>query len=286
MGRGLSALLGPNNNSNSGGDKRTAPLDSLIPGKYQARREFRDAELQELSTSIREIGILQPILVRRIEGQDTLEIIAGERRWRAARLAGLSEVPITFRILSDDQACEAGLIENIQRDDLNALEEAEGYKRFMDEFSYTQDQLAKKLGKSRSYIANTLRLLNLSDSIKARLRSGQLSAGHARSLLNAENPEALAEEIVANKLNVREVEKRVKKKTETKKQELPQAKDSDLTVLEQQVSEILSTKTEIDLVGEQGVVKLYFRSLSELDRIISQLVDRTGTSRATPTSSR
>src|SRR5229473_4621271 len=211
LGRGLASLIGdvapdaaPTIERSR---QRQAPIEFIRPNPRNPRRNFSDAELDELAASIRERGIIQPIVVRTVRGAaDSFEIIAGERRWRAAQRAGLHDVPIVVHEASDSEALELAIIENVQRADPNPLEEATGYQRLGEEFSYSQDDIAKTVGKSRSHVANTLRLLKLPDAVKAYINAGKLSAGHARALINQPDPEAAAREIVEKGLNVRQVE--------------------------------------------------------------------------------
>ncbi|MFP6699088.1 MAG: ParB/RepB/Spo0J family partition protein, partial [Alphaproteobacteria bacterium] len=218
LGRGLSALLAEDPDDQPALDRlrssRTVPVENLVPNRYQPRQLFDRDEINALAQSIRENGILMPILVRRIgESHDgnTFEIIAGERRWRAAQEAQLYEVPIVIKDLDDNKALEVALVENVQRQDLTPLEEAEGYRRLMDEFSRTQEDVAQAAGKSRSHVANILRLLGLPDYVKELMQQGLLTAGHGRALLVSENPEILAQDVLKLGLNVRQTEKLVKK---------------------------------------------------------------------------
>ena len=217
LGRGLSALFGDQDSgyreptltvsSEVVRSPKLVPIEFLYPGKYQPRRSFDEDAIQSLADSIREKGVLQPLLVRRHPTiADAFEIIAGERRWRASQKAGLHELPVIVRELSDRETLEIGLIENIQRQDLNPLDEAEGFQRLMTEFGHTQEALAKSVGKSRSHIANMLRLLALPQSVKEMLQKGELSMTHARALLAVDNPEMVAQEILTKGLNVRAVE--------------------------------------------------------------------------------
>ncbi|MGH6831477.1 MAG: ParB/RepB/Spo0J family partition protein, partial [Methyloceanibacter sp.] len=208
MGRGLASLIGDRFDEAGIGaeeDQRRVPLAALKPGRFNPRRNFAEAQLEELAASIRERGLVQPLVVRPSTG-DTYEIVAGERRWRAAQLANLHDVPVVVRALSDQEAVEIAIIENVQREDLNAIEEGEGYKLLMDGHGYTQEDLAKVIGKSRSHLANTLRLLRLPDGVQELVRSGQLSAGHARPLVGRADAEALATRVVNLGLSVRQVE--------------------------------------------------------------------------------
>lgn len=278
LGRGLSSLLGPdlivNQDKTDNYSEKTdqMPILQLRPGKYQPRSEFKDDEIKELSESIKEIGILQPILVRKSEN-NYYEIIAGERRWRAAKKIGLSEVPVIVKDFDDKKASEAALIENIQRDDLNPIEEAVAYQIIIDNFSFTQEQLSKKIGKSRSHVTNMLRLIKLPESIKSLIKNGKITAGHARVLLKCDNPEKLAQEIIDNNLNVRDIEKinkKTKKSTINKKSSY-KTKDEDIKHLEEQITNHLNLSTEILLDKESGKVILSFNTLQELDNLIGTL---------------
>ena len=216
LGRGLNALFGETAPEDfeplrKGEQPRHLPIEFVTPGRFQPRRKFDQEAIQSLVDSVRERGILQPLLVRQHPDDGSIfEIIAGERRWRAAQLAGLHQVPVVIRELSDREALEIALIENIQRQDLTALEEAEGYKRLMDEFGHTQEVLAKALGKSRSHIANMLRLLTLPLQVKQLVQDGSLTAGHARALLSVDDPVTTAQQVIEKGLNVRQVEQLVR----------------------------------------------------------------------------
>lgn len=276
LGRGLSALLeeGPDDRAaiermRSG---RTVPVAELAPNPYQPRRRFAEAELNELADSIRANGVLMPILVRRRPGDDDgYEIVAGERRWRAAQLAQLHEVPIVVRELSDSQALELALIENIQRQDLNALEEAEGYRRLLDEFGHTQEALAEAVGKSRSHVANLLRLLGLPDEVKDMVRTGQLSAGHARAALAAADPLEVARKVVQRGLSVREAERLAQSASPTRARASASPKDANTRALEHQLSDKLGLKVTISHKGERGEVRIAYRSLEQFDDILHRL---------------
>src|SRR5262249_11372188 len=205
-GGGCSALCGEGGagTGGDGGAVREVAIELVRPGAFQPRRRFDEVELEALAQSVREKGVLQPLLVRPVDEADVaFELIAGERRWRAAQRAGLHRVPVLVRALADAEAMEIALIENLQREDLNALEEAEAYRRLMQEFGRTQANLAESVGKSRSHVANTLRLLGLPDIVRKRLEEGALTAGHARALLGADDPAELAAEIIRRGLNVR-----------------------------------------------------------------------------------
>ena len=215
LGRGLASLIGDRIDDAGFGaedDQRRVPLAALKPGRFNPRRNFAEAQLEELAASIRERGLVQPLVVRPSTG-DTYEIVAGERRWRAAQLANLHDVPVVVRALSDQEAVEIAIIENVQREDLNAIEEGEGYKLLMDGHGYTQEDLAKVIGKSRSHLANTLRLLKLPDSVQDLVRTGQLSAGHARPLVGRGDAEGLAARAVNLGLSVRQVEALTRERT-------------------------------------------------------------------------
>ena len=222
LGRGLDALLGEESEDYATLDRarstKTVPVEFIQPSRLQPRRNFDDDEMAALTKSIKEKGVLQPVLVRRNPENPTYyELIAGERRWRAAQAAQLHELPVVVKDLSDQEALEIALVENIQRMDLTPLEEAEGYRRLMEEFSHTQEKLAETVGRSRSQVANMLRLLNLPDAVKELLDSGDLTAGHGRALLNAKDPVALAREVVAKGLNVRQTEALTKAKADSPK---------------------------------------------------------------------
>src|SRR3954468_5299571 len=215
LGRGLNALFGeaaPEDfEPGEKGKQKHLPIEFVTPGRFQPRRKFDQEAIQSLVDSVRERGVLQPLLVRQHPDDGSIfEIIAGERRWRAAQLAGLHQVPVVIRELTDREALEIALIENIQRQDLTALEEAEGYKRLMDEFGHTQEVLAKALGKSRSHIANMLRLLTLPLQVKQMVQDGSLTAGHARALLSVDDPVTTAQQVIEKGLNVRQVEQLVR----------------------------------------------------------------------------
>jgi ParB family chromosome partitioning protein len=278
LGRGLAALLGEDTEPAVAAHVppkgvRTLPIEHLKPGRFQPRRRMDDAPIQELAKSIAAKGILQPILARKAQdGLDSYEIIAGERRWRAAQLAGLHEVPVVVKDLSDAEALEVALIENLQRQDLTPLEEADGYKRLMDEFAHTQEKLAETVGKSRSHVANMMRLLGLPDAVKDMLQSGELTAGHARALLTAPDPIHLAREIARRGLSVREAERlagAVARKTAGRK---AAAKDADTRALERDLAAKLGLKVEIRHRGTQGgTLTVHYTMLEQLDDVIERL---------------
>lgn len=276
LGRGLSALIGDEVAAVKGEpiakkDTRTLPVAFLQPGKYQPRKTFDEQPLADLAASIKEKGVLSPILVRPI-GPDRYEIVAGERRWRASQIAKLHDVPVVVREMADGEALEIGIIENVQRTDLNAVEEALAYKQLMEQFSRTQEDVASHVGKSRSHVANTVRLLNLPPQVQAWLREGKLTAGHARTLLGMADPESAARQLIEGGLSVREAEARapVKKKPGGK----PTA-DPNITALESSVSNALGLKTQIThkvgKSGDKGAVTISYASLEQLDEIVRRL---------------
>jgi len=254
---------------------RKIAVDRLTPGKYQPRRFFDDAALDQLAESIGVHGIIQPLLVRPLSNS-MFEIIAGERRWRAAQKAQLHEVPVVIQEMSDTTALEIALIENLQREDLSAMEEADGYQRLMDDFGHTQEALAQQLGKSRSHVANTLRLLKLPQSVRAMVQNGSLSAGHARALIGAKNPDELADVIVKRSLSVRQTEDLVKKAAEGKAKALPQRsapkyKDVDVLALEELTTSKLGLKVTIDSQGAAGTLQIEYKTLDQLDDLLARL---------------
>ena len=275
LGRGLAELFGEAGEGAlagaGAGSQRLVPIERIRPGALQPRRRFAEAELDALAPSIREKGILQPLLVRSLTAQETdFELIAGERRWRAAQRVGLHEVPILIRQISDFEALEIALIENLQREDLSPLEEAEAYRRLIDEFARTQANLAQALGKSRSHIANTVRLLSLPVQVRSRLDEGELSAGHARALLAAADPVALAEEIVRRGLNVRATERLVQRRAEARPTNR-RPRDADTVVLERELAAVLGLRVTLDAKKRGGTLTLHYASLDQLDRVLRLL---------------
>src|SRR5271169_6563151 len=283
LGRGLAALIGDVGTESSAerprGQRRLATT-SLRPNARNPRRIFAATELDELAASLRERGIIQPIVVRQMRGAiDGYEIIAGERRWRAAQRAGLHEVPVVVIEATDAEALQLAIIENVQRADLNPLEEADGYRALIDAFGNSQEVIAKIVGKSRSYVANTLRLLKLSDPVKAYIHDGKLTAGHARMLIGAPNAEALAAEIVARNLNVRDVEamarerahKSAKKPTNGNQARGATSKNADTLAVEKRLSDALGLTVDIEHRRGGGVVAIRYRSLEQLDDVIRRL---------------
>lgn len=308
LGRGLNALFGETAPEDfeplkKGETPRHLPIEFVTPGRFQPRRKFDQEAIQSLVDSVKERGILQPLLVRQHPDDGAIfEIIAGERRWRAAQLAGLHQVPVVIRELSDREALEIALIENIQRQDLTALEEAEGYKRLMDEFGHTQDVLAKALGKSRSHIANMLRLLTLPLQVKQMVQEGSLTAGHARALLSVEDPVATAQQVIEKGLNVRQVEQLAREAHGITREEpvavaadappigsgpvaragsgsaaTPRAaKDPDTIALEQDVTNRLGLRVSISAQGQGGTLSIQYQTLDQLDEVIERLTGRAG----------
>ena len=285
LGRGLAALIGDVRAESSverPRGQRRLPTEALRPNARNPRRVFAEAELDELAASLRERGIIQPIVVRPSrEAADDYEIIAGERRWRAAQRAGLHEVPVTIVEATDAEALQLAIIENVQRADLNPLEEAEGYRALIDEFGNSQEEIARIVGKSRSYVANTLRLLKLSDAVKAYIHSGKLSAGHARMLVGEPNADELAEEIVARELNVRQVEAMARERARKKGQKganarssRASAKSADTLALEKELADALWLSVSIDHRGGRGVLSIRYRSLDQLDDLVRRLEER------------
>jgi len=280
LGRGLSALLGDTTDEPAAKTPpRSLPTDQLSPGRFQPRRHFDEESLQALADSIKAQGILQPILVRRNPDNPAgYEILAGERRWRAAQAAQLHEVPVIIRDLGDREASEIALVENIQRQDLNPIEEAQGYKRLVEEFGHTQEALAQALGKSRSHIANTLRLLNLPDEIQTMIADGRLTAGHARALITARDPVEVANQIVSQGLSVRQTEGYVRNLEtpreghESRERQVPK-KDPNVAALEQELTQALGLIVTVtpaeDRVG--GTLAIHYLSLDQLDTVLAKL---------------
>lgn len=292
LGRGLSALIGdttiasseatqgqPAQASASQAGPARGPthlnIAQLRPGQFQPRRIFHEEELESLSNSLKKKGILQPLLVRPVS--DGYEIIAGERRWRAAQKAGLHDVPVVIEDLTDQEALEIGIIENVQRTDLNPIEEAEALSRLMNEFSYTQEKLAAAIGKSRSHIANMLRLVNLPDGVRDLVMQGRLSAGHARALLGASDAVALAQRVIAEELSVRALEKLLAKAKAGKPVGSTAGaqsaeKDADTRALERTLSDQLGLKVEIADKAGAGSLTIGYRSFEQLDDVIRRLM--------------
>jgi ParB family transcriptional regulator, chromosome partitioning protein len=281
LGRGLAALIGDAGEESALVERvraqRRVPVEFLRPNPRNPRQDFGEAELEALASSIRERGIIQPILVRSVSGApDAYEIIAGERRWRAAQRAGLHEVPIVPIEASDREALEFALIENVQRTDLNPLEEAAGYRRLAEEFEYATEDIARIVGKSRPHVANTMRLLALPPAVQAFLRDGRITAGHARTLLGEDDPFALAEEIVKKGLNVRQVEARAQRtggaRPRKARSSAPAAKHPDVKRLEDELEIALGLTVSIDhRADHSGTLEIRYRTLEQLDMLADKL---------------
>ena len=281
LGRGLAALIGDSGDESGAierarGQKRV-PIEFLRPNPRNPRKRFGEEDLADLANSIREKGILQPILVRTIPRMaDTYEIVAGERRWRAAQQAGLHEAPVVVIEADDKQSLEIAIIENVQRADLNALEEAQGYEQLGQDFGYSQAELAKVIGKSRSHIANTLRLLRLPEASRQLLSEGELSAGQARALLSVADPDAVARRAAAQGLTVRDIE-RIGQIEAEREQQTPQrkaegkAKDADTKALEDALTQVLGLAVIIDHRGERGELRIRYKTLEQLDALCRRL---------------
>ena len=282
LGRGLASLIGdmPSGEQRrpAEGEQRMVGIDQLHRSQLNPRRDFGDAELAELADSIRTKGLLQPIIARPDANRGGYEIVAGERRWRAAQRAGIHQVSIIVRDLNDQELLEVALIENVQRSDLNAIEEATGYNDLTERFGYTQEQLADVIGKSRSHIANTLRLLKLPPAVRSLVATGALTAGHARALVGRDDAESLAQRIVAQDLNVRAVEALVQNEAKsgdggTASNRRGPDKDADTRAFEKDLGDILGLKVEIRPgSGESGTLTIRYGNFDQLDYIRSRLV--------------
>ncbi|QFR33918.1 ParB/RepB/Spo0J family partition protein [Ancylobacter sp. TS-1] len=289
LGRGLAALMGDmgedgaaaNDRGRAVGGARKVPLAFLRANPHNPRRSFGEQDLEDLAASIHERGIIQPIVVRQVAGErDSYEIVAGERRWRAAQRAGIHEVPIVVVDVNDREALEIAIIENVQRADLNPLEEAAGYQALSDQFGYSQNDLARVIGKSRSHVANTLRLLRLPETVKQYLADGRLSAGHARALLTQDDPEALARAIVDQGMNVRAIEALAQELNVAKaeaagkparKPKVPAALDADTVALQRKLSDALGLDVVLKHDGEAGELRIRYSSLDQLDEVCRRL---------------
>ena len=272
LGRGLSSLMGDAPTPASAATPRALPIEALEPSPFQARATPDPAALAELAASIQEHGILQPILVRpKPKAPGRYQILGGERRWRAAQQARLHEVPVVIRELDDRAAMAAGLVENLQREDLNALEEAEGYQRLLGEFGLKQEALGQAVGKSRSHVANTLRLLNLPGRVRDLLRTGTLSAGHARALLGAEDPERLAGLVVVRGLSVRQTEALAAAAPRDPSVRRAAKQDPDTAALERRLTEKLGLRIGIKPSGKGGQVTISYADLDQLEGVLRLL---------------
>ena len=284
LGRGLSSLMGDFNNepvsssvnSENQAVEKLVPVEKIYPNPNQPRKTFQEEKLIELANSIKTKGIIQPLIVRKKKGtKESFEIVAGERRWRAAQRAQIHELPVIIKEFTDIEVLEIAIIENVQRADLNPIEEALGYKNLMDNFDHTQEGLSKEIGKSRSHIANLLRLLNLPTAVQELLISGQLTAGHARALVTCENPLALAKQIISLGLSVRDAERLAKNVGQKKVNNKTKNKPADTTLLEADLSAALKMKVSINHEEgkEKGLISISYKSLDELDRISEILIN-------------
>ncbi len=296
LGKGLSALIGdldvpsefasPVSHVDIGEKIVDVLVDDVVPGPFQPRKFFSESSLKDLAQSIKEKGLVQPILVRPLIQSGQYELVAGERRWRASKMAGLKSIPALVRIIDDQDAMELALIENIQRQDLNPIEEAEAYQQLISRCGYTQEQLSIQIGKSRSHIANMMRLLTLPDSVKEFVMEGKLTMGHARALVGYHAAEAMAESIIANEISVREVENLIRtentgkspksvagdKESKLKRNKSSNsAKDEDIIAIEQSLSTILGMRVSVFDTPEGGALSVYFNSLEQLDMLIQKL---------------
>lgn len=291
LGRGLSALFGDSDTSYKGQEApvtmvksspikpsdttiQKMPIEFLQPGMYQPRRHFDNEAIGELAASIKERGVLQPLMVRAIKGEnEAYEIIAGERRWRAAQRAGLHEVPVLIQGFSDRDTMEISLIENVQREDLSALEEAEGYKRLTEEFGHNIKDLSHAVGKSDKHIGNLLRLLKLPRSVQEMVVDGALTMGHARALITAKNPEELAKEIIKKDLSVRQTEALAKKMLDgkTSKKAALQSVDPDIAALENDLSQAVGLKVKLQTSGTGGRLTFFYSDLDQLDLLLKKV---------------
>ncbi len=283
LGRGLAALLGDAPPEVGGQDRaigiRKLPIELLKSNPNNPRKNFIDVELDELAASIRERGVIQPILVRPLARlSDVYEIVAGERRWRAAQRANLHEVPIIVLDVNDREALEIAIIENVQRSDLNALEEAQGYTQLISSHGYSHNEIAQVVGKSRSHIANTLRLLALPDHAKSLLSKGSISAGHARALLSISDPNAVANQIVSKRLTVRDVERLGEHPRRLRDPDLqgPTPDSPDTKALEQSLSSVLGAQVRIRCKGEGGDIRIDFKTLEQLEEFCRRLTTEIG----------
>lgn len=285
LGRGLAALIGEMDQPTQSADNasvisadRTVPIEFVSPNPRNPRRYFDESELQDLAGSVRQHGIVQPVVVRTRE-KDRFEIIAGERRWRAAQLAGLVEIPVIVRDVDDKTALELAIVENVQRQDLNPLEEALGYEQLIADYGYTQNDLGEVIGKSRSHVANSLRLLKLPEPVREMLAGGSLSAGHARALVSTSDPVGLAKTITSKGLSVRDAERlaqnHIRAENEPSTGAQPKVeKDSDTVALERSLSDSLGLSVVINHKGEGGQIKIAYKSLEQLEEICRLLEGR------------
>lgn len=279
LGRGLAALIGDMATiegarvTETGGVKRL-PVEMIIANRSNPRRTFDPDQLEELTNSIREKGVMQPLLVRPSDDPNIFELIAGERRWRASQKAGLHDVPVIVRDVGDKEALELAIIENVQRADLNPLEEAQGYGQLIEQFDYTQQDLAQVIGKSRSHVANTLRLLKLPEDVRGMVASGTLTAGHARTLITADDPAHLARQIVSGGLSVREAEALSQQRDvagKRKPAEPVASRDADTVALERRLSDALGLSVSLAHSERGGKLEIRYKTLEQLDGICARL---------------
>lgn len=285
LGRGLSALMadagvdlgaaGREPPARAATPDRRVPIEALQPNPDQPRRRFDDEALAELAQSIREKGVLQPLIVRPLPSDpERFEIVAGERRWRASQRAGLHDIPVLVRDFDDTEVLEIGIIENIQREGLNPIEEAAAYRQLIDRFGHTQDKVAEALGKSRSHVANSLRLLNLPDPVQVMVVDGRLSSGHARALITAADPIALARKVLSKGLNVRQTEALAREAQQPPKPAAVSQIDADTRDLQEGLTAALRMKVTIDHKGPGGAVTIRYSSLEQLDHLCEILSSR------------
>ncbi|MET0437645.1 MAG: ParB/RepB/Spo0J family partition protein [Devosia sp.] len=279
LGRGLAALIGDMASleaarvTDTGSSGKKLPVDFIIANRANPRRTFDPDQLEELTNSIREKGVMSPLLVRPTDDPNIFELIAGERRWRAAQKAGLHDVPVIVREVDDKEALELAIIENVQRADLNPLEEAMGYGQLIEQFEYTQQDLAQVIGKSRSHVANTLRLLKLPEDVRGMVSSGTLTAGHARTLITVEDPSGLARQIVEKGLSVREAEalSQQREAPARKVQASEPVRDADTVALERRLSDVLGLSVSLNHSERGGRVEIRYKTLEQLDALCLKL---------------
>ncbi|WEJ58642.1 ParB/RepB/Spo0J family partition protein [Devosia sp. FJ2-5-3] len=278
LGRGLAALIGDMATlegarvTESGSGSKKLPVEFIIANRANPRRTFDPEQLEELANSIREKGVMSPLLVRPTDDPNIFELIAGERRWRASQMAGLHDVPVIVREVDDKEALELAIIENVQRADLNALEEAMGYGQLIEQFDYTQQDLAQVIGKSRSHVANTLRLLKLPEDVRSMVASGTLSAGHARTLITTEDPGHLARQIIDRGLSVREAEALSQQREPVRpKPREETSRDADTVALERRLSDALGLSVSLNHSEKGGKVEIRYKTLEQLDNICGKL---------------
>jgi ParB family chromosome partitioning protein len=283
LGRGIASLIGdvaPSEGTPlpAEGEHRVVPIEQVRPSHLNPRKDFVDEDLDDLANSIRTKGLVQPLIVRPSNGlEGGFEIVAGERRWRASQKAELSEIPVVVRDLTDRQLLEIAIIENVQRADLNAVEEALGYQELVDRFSYTQDELSSVIGKSRSHVANMLRLLKLPEDIQAYVRNGDISAGHARCLVGVENAADFVKEIISKGLSVRDVEALVQTGLQGSagKAKKGREKDADTKAFEKELTDSLGLKVQVKLgSGENGELRIRYTNFEQLDEIRNRLLKK------------